>query len=793
MAPGGLRDRIRRKFRRDDGGQATAKPRRLSDPPNQTEPQQTSHLRSPATSSRCLYQTDPSRAQEGPRAETKKLCSSACRLRTATLDLEDPSEDSTALWARAFRRFREHEPETLSASREEMQWKLNLRRKSVNIRRQVEKLAKFLVWSDGVVKTALVTVSTDLNDAMLEGHELINRIQLFWKMYEDSTSSNTISKAKDFLDLADKLHLKIIESIKAAENAWIKPTGHREEVQRCVDAQLREIQQSRDILQNISDILDETRRQYDDNTEREVLEQLFADHETYKNSLNPPRVEGTCEWFFQDKRFLDWRDSDGSRLLMVLAGPGSGKSVLSRVLVDENLQCATPSIFKDGDKGPTTCTSALAALLHQLLTQDPTGRLIDRAKSAYQQAGKNMSKAPGQLWKLLLDCAEAPEVGEIICLIDALDECQEQERRILIDLLKGFYGDEKRFANIPNPKFLVTSRPYDKIKHPFRALLTLVHHPVYIPFHGSDKIDAISRETHFVIDEKVCQLTGRFTQDVRTKISNRLKDMHDTSYPCLHLVFQIIEDSPTDYSRPSNLESLLRDLPTEVVAAYEKILNKACNSNNRRKMELLFEILLDADEPLCIEAVDHALIIALRETEVESMRAVQEDTWGDSFEQTLGNLTGFLVIASTKNVAISPHVVVCEPNATVAFSHQTVQEFLIHEEFNGGWQGRFQYSQANRTILSVCFRALGKPNVSESFNYYPRRSSPLFEYAALKWTVHYNALNLQDKWIHYEDVVKIISEGPQLKYILRHLTVNGRPSRELHEHFRELGMACCWV
>lgn len=138
-----------------------------------------------------------------------------------------------------------------------------------------------------------------------------------------------------------------------------------------------------------------------------------------KTASTPPRVEGTCEWFFQDKRFLDWRNSDGSRLLMVLAGPGSGKSVLSRALVDENrlfTSSATSTVCyffcKDGDKGRMTFASALAALLHQLLTQDPTGRLIDRAKSAYQQAGKNMSKAPGQLWKLLLDCAEAPEVDE---------------------------------------------------------------------------------------------------------------------------------------------------------------------------------------------------------------------------------------------------------------------------------------------------------------------------------------------------------------------------------------------
>ncbi|KAF6790005.1 hypothetical protein CSOJ01_14660, partial [Colletotrichum sojae] len=453
--------------------------------------------------------------------------------------------------------------ERLLASREEKQWKFSLQRRSINVRRQIEKLAKFLVWSDGVVKKAisaqphaalawsavsillpLMTVSTDLNDAMLEGLESINRIQVFWKMYEDSTSANTQPEANALLDLVVMLYSQIVEyharvvchlSNAQMRRAWDDVGGgnawkseaekvekiHQscrecldqaqgEEAQKSADGQLHEIQQSREILQNIYEILNETRRQYDDKTEREILEQLFADHETYKNSLNPRRVGGTCEWFFQDERFIDWRDSDSSRLLLILAGPGSGKSVLSRALVDErrlSTSSATSTVcyffFKDGDKERTTCASALAALLHQLFTQDPTGGLIDRAKSAYQQAGKNLSKAPGLLWKVLLDCTEAPEVGEVICLVDAPDECQEQERRILIDLLKGFYGDETCFAAISNLKFLVTSRPYDKIEYPFRALLALEHHSAYIPFHGSDKIDAISREIDLVINQKM--------------------------------------------------------------------------------------------------------------------------------------------------------------------------------------------------------------------------------------------------------------------------------------------------
>jgi hypothetical protein len=53
--------------------------------------------------------------------------------------------------------------------------------------------------------------------------------------------------------------------------------------------------------------------------------------------------------------FLEWRDSKHSRLLWVSAGPGCGKSVLSRSLIDERRVCTNAMastvclfFFKDG-------------------------------------------------------------------------------------------------------------------------------------------------------------------------------------------------------------------------------------------------------------------------------------------------------------------------------------------------------------------------------------------------------------------------------------------------------------
>ena len=69
---------------------------------------------------------------------------------------------------------------------------------------------------------------------------------------------------------------------------------------------------------DIRQILEESRRQtqnnFEDQKERNLLEDLASDYEGSKN-FNPQRVEGTCEWFFKDDRFRKWWDSDTSRLL----------------------------------------------------------------------------------------------------------------------------------------------------------------------------------------------------------------------------------------------------------------------------------------------------------------------------------------------------------------------------------------------------------------------------------------------------------------------------------------------
>jgi len=70
--------------------------------------------------------------------------------------------------------------------------------------------------------------------------------------------------------------------------------------------------------QRILDVFEasQAQRQQDcrDDKEAELLETLASDYKSDKDLISA-RVPGTCEWFFEDDRFLEWRDSKYSRLL----------------------------------------------------------------------------------------------------------------------------------------------------------------------------------------------------------------------------------------------------------------------------------------------------------------------------------------------------------------------------------------------------------------------------------------------------------------------------------------------
>ena len=95
--------------------------------------------------------------------------------------------------------------------------------------------------------------------------------------------------------------------------------------------------------------------------------------------------------------------------------------------------------------------------------------------------------------------AKHPAAGEIVCVIDALDECESKERERLLNLISDYYLDFDGSTSGSRLKILITSRQYSGIALEFKLLSKC---STYVHFHGDEKSEMISQEINRVIDIK---------------------------------------------------------------------------------------------------------------------------------------------------------------------------------------------------------------------------------------------------------------------------------------------------
>ena len=448
-------------------------------------------------------------------------------------------------------------------------------------------------------------------------------------------------------------------------------------------------------------------------------------------------MPGTCVWFAAHRLFREWRDCKKSKVLWVSADPGCGKSVLARHLVDSVLRRSPnpPTVcyffFKDGISNQQNVVDALCCILHQLFTQRPD--LLSRELvSRFMTRGRNL-KSAGELWEILIRASEDADAGEIVCLFDAVDECENRGSQ-LIEALRGLYCHTPAAASGSRLKFLLTSRPFEDINLGLKPQDVPNSPIIRLSGETGPEMEEISREINIFIKARVEDIgrSRHFMQGEQDRLLERLLAVPNRTYLWVYLTLDLVEKT-RHLDRP--ISDITDHLPETVESAYESILSK---SSEPKEAKEILQIVAAAARPLTLKEM--SVVLALHRNPGSKPDPAPEAR----FTQEIRDVCGLFVMVVDSRIYLI---------------HQTAREFLVRspeaaalqttEGNTREWKHSIQLQESHSMLADACIQYLllsdferHPPGQDKSLSEYTERHV-LLDYSSKYWATHTRELTTE--------------------------------------------------
>ncbi|KAF4211483.1 hypothetical protein CNMCM8980_002009 [Aspergillus fumigatiaffinis] len=456
-----------------------------------------------------------------------------------------------------------------------------------------------------------------------------------------------------------------------------------------------------------------------------------------RKDRNPNRAQGTCQWFVTHPLFTDWQQRESSIALWVSADPGCGKSVLVKYLVDSVLPTSMSRIvsyffFKDEFDDQRTVAGALCCILYQIFDQKPdllSDWVIDKADIE----GEALFSSFNSLWDILVSVARSQYCVDIVCLLDAVDESDENGRDQLIKALCNLQYTAENFRL----KFLVTSRPYSHVLRIFQCFNVSSIPVLHLSGEGEFETNSISQEIkHFTLANveeisKGMELTG----DEKKLLLERLVRVPNRTYLWVSLILDLVESE--ECIEKAGIDKATSCLPKTLEEAYGRILTKVRDTVKARK---LLHIIVSAARPLTLNELDVAMSLS------EDHRSYSDiDLKNESrVRRYIRDLCGlFVAVVDSK----------------VYLLHQTAKEFLQNtspkqhlqpDQKVHIWKQSLSIRESHRVLSRICIQFLLLRNLCDAY----RRAKSLdsargglphfLEYSATHWMIHFREAHETD-------------------------------------------------
>ncbi|KAI9434718.1 hypothetical protein H4582DRAFT_1855819 [Lactarius indigo] len=440
------------------------------------------------------------------------------------------------------------------------------------------------------------------------------------------------------------------------------------------------------------------------------------------NTACGAHYEGTAAWLTRGDAFNRWR-ADGC-LLWVHGKPGSGKSILSSVIIrdiEDVCKAGFASMayfyfdFKDTSKQDSR--ALLCSLLIQLSHQsDVYCDILHDLYSAHRQGSVQPNEdALAQCLKtMLVALGQTP----IYLILDAVDECVNTSgvlspREKVLRLVKDLVG-----LKLSNLHMCITSRPEIDIRN---ALQPLAAHRISLHDESGQNADIASYVNSVVHSDSRMR---RWRAEERDLVVERLSTKADGMFRWVFCQLEILR-----HCFPSSVLNILDELPKSLDETYERILREISRANIDHAYRLL-QCLTVAVRPLRVEELAEVLAIDFNARGGPKLNA--DWRWEDNEEAVLSACSSLVT------------VVMDGGSRVVQFSHFSVKEFLTSNRLAScvGEESRFHIRlESAHTILAQA--SLGVLlRLDERVDRDSITGFPLAQYAAEHWSDHVTSENV---------------------------------------------------
>lgn len=440
------------------------------------------------------------------------------------------------------------------------------------------------------------------------------------------------------------------------------------------------------------------------------------------------RAENTCEWIKENGKFQGWLHGD-TTLLWIHGGPGKGKTMLSIFLTEELEKIAskeknTELLFYfcvNGNEKQNNAVVILKSLVHQIITKRPEKTKHILSHFDTPEKARSTSASAEALWIVFKKLLDQHDLGKIYCVLDGLDECDENTTRLVADkfvdlcLPHGQVSDDCRF------RMMIVSRDISELGS-----------AVQIELDSENKEDTSSDLQRFVSFrvEELSRLPG-FSK-IRTFIQNTLLKRAEGTFLWVGFAMIELKRKQTCTEVVQALKSR-KVLPKGLSSMYGRMLLQIASSQRNISTHILLWVTMAVRNLTLSELAD---ALGIQTTDILSAEEVVRD-----------------------------HIILCGPilkisGLRVGLVHQSARDYLLREDSEPDpvlKEFRIRPEEADLTISLDCINCIERSSLRsrpKNLDYSDRQSdletktwekeldrlcrqnSSLFSYAMFNWPQH---------------------------------------------------------